>query len=77
MNIAYRIIVFAICLMLLSLDIAPVYDAISGTAIIAARTKDPIGLGHVGVAFQDPTTGKWTAGAIEGGSHPPHVSYDC
>ncbi|MFB3764522.1 MAG: hypothetical protein ACE14P_04650 [Methanotrichaceae archaeon] len=39
---------------------------VEGAAIVAVRTGSAAGAGHVGVAFYNPFTGKWIAGAVEG-----------
>lgn len=39
---------------------------VEGTVIVAVRTSSAAGAGHVGVAFYNPFTGKWIAGAVEG-----------
>jgi len=61
-----RTIIIAIYVILAIGLVMPLCDAmVDGTAIIAIRTKDPLWLGHVGVAFEN-EDGTWTYGAIEG-----------
>jgi hypothetical protein len=43
-----------------------VQGPLEGTAIVAVRTGSAAGAGHVGVAFYNPSTGKWIAAAVEG-----------
>lgn len=68
MNISERIIILAICLIILSLEVIPICGATTGDVIVFERKNEQgiLGdVGHVGVAFQN-GDGTWTAGAIEG-----------
>lgn len=57
--------IFVLFLTIANLGVGSSSSETAGTAIVAVRTSSVIGLGHVGVAFQN-ADGTWTAGAIEG-----------
>jgi hypothetical protein len=66
-DITYRIMILAICLIMLSLELIPICCATTGAVIIFERKNEVLGedAGHVGVAIQL-EDGSWVAGAVEG-----------
>jgi len=66
-DITYRIMILAICLIMLSLELIPICCATTGAVIIFERKNEVLGgdVGHVGVAIQL-EDGSWVAGAVEG-----------